>query len=425
MSEAVNDAPPLRKKMSGLKIAGVVALSIFGVLLLTFLWMSIVGNRRFAEMEASLREMQAVTAARDAARPVLRGTAVPGNAWADYGAMLTEMEGLKADRSVIGEFVSKGPKADRAKVEAILAAHPGVIERLRMGAGKSSGQYAYVWEDGFTAKTPGLFSSGAAGNMAISKARFLAEEGKLLEAAELLLDSCQFGRDLGHNAPLISEMIAMAVYGTALEELRALLTSARFAPEEFREIGRQLEVLDASFPSHADSLLNEALGTGWGLRQIDRGASEVDSTILFARSLGGVGRLMYADAFDSLRYCMRTGAQAESRPWADCLRIQTDLQNDLQRMWNPISKTLIPGLIGSGRIGRDRRTQIRLLRIAARFRADGEVLVLDDPFGVSLHSVRAGDHLKIWSVGRDGADDAGVGDWNPNKGRDIVLEVDR
>jgi hypothetical protein len=74
---------------------------------------------------------------------------------------------------------------------------------------------------------------------------------------------------------------------------------------------------------------------------------------------------------------------------------------------------------------RERRAQLRLLRLAAHRKATGEVLALDDPFGTTLRHAVTPAGLKAWSVGEDGRDDGGAGDWEGRAGPDIVLEVPR
>lgn len=425
MSEPVlNETPAPRKKMSVWKLIGVIAASIAGALVLIYVWLAVVGNRRFGEMEKVLVERTAEATARDASRPVLRGTAVPGNGWTDYALALAEVEKLKAERSALGEFAGRGPKADRAKVEGILAAHPEVLERLRQGAARATGQYPYVWEDGFSGKSPGLLSSQTMGNMAVARSRFLSDEGKAREAAELLLDCCQFARDLGHNASLISEMISSAIYALALDDLRDLVLGGKLSREDLLEVDRELAILDASYPSHAVSLANEVVGAGWGLRRGGEEGTGMEGVFMLGK-FGGPGRLLVADAFDTYGYFLRRAGSADAKPWAESMRIQSELEAEVQKLWNPISKIMIPGLLSSCRVGRERRSQIRLLRVAARFRATGEVADLDDPFGTKLVVSRTGDHLKVWSVNRDGVDDGGAGAWKPQAGRDIVLEADK
>ena len=69
--------------------------------------------------------------------------------------------------------------------------------------------------------------------------------------------------------------------------------------------------------------------------------------------------------------------------------------------------------------------RLTLLRAAALFRAGGGVPDVDDPFDGKLYRQEAEGRLKIWSVGRNGVSDGGSGAWNPNEGKDIVLEVTR
>jgi hypothetical protein len=100
-------------------------------------------------------------------------------------------------------------------------------------------------------------------------------------------------------------------------------------------------------------------------------------------------------------------------------------QVEIAKLKNPISRIIIPGLVGANRAGRERRTQLRLLRAAAQYRATGEMPELADPFGVKLLSSTQGQKIKVWSVGRDRVDDGGKGGWKPQAGPDIVLEFDR
>jgi hypothetical protein len=59
-----------------------------------------------------------------------------------------------------------------------------------------------------------------------------------------------------------------------------------------------------------------------------------------------------------------------------------------------------------------------LIRIAAYYRATGEILPLKDPFGGTLLHSRSEKRMKFWSLGQDGHDDGG------DPGKDIVLEID-
>jgi len=420
--------PPIRKRVSTWKIVAIILGSLVLLLLVFCIWLSGVGRRRWAAMEVRVREMLAEARARDSARPALRGTAVPGSAWLDYELAIQEAVKFKGSVSALGEYVSRGPKADRAKVEAVLRDHPAALEHLRRGAARSHGQYPYKWEDGFSQPIPGLLSSQNLANLAACRSRFLVEEGKPREAAELLLDTCLFAHDLGSNGVLIAEMIAVAIYSISFDELRDLILSGRLSPEDLAEVGRELELLDRFFLRNDQTMMNEAMSVGLGFIRMSETGNEEE--ILGPGAGGGLkfalaSHLVLADAFFTHLELMKRGGGSDDRPWAEVDRIGREIQDDMEHLKNPISKMMVPGLLGCSRTVRERRAQLRLLRIAAHYRATGEVLELDDPFGGKLLTSKAGDRLKLWSVGRDGADDGGTGEWKPRAGKDIVLETDR
>ena len=73
--------------------------------------------------------------------------------------------------------------------------------------------------------------------------------------------------------------------------------------------------------------------------------------------------------------------------------------------------------------------QIRLLRVAAHFRATGEVLDLNDPCGARLNVERKEGSIKVWSVGTESRSHGGQGKFAfqvfGTGSQDIVLEVSR
>lgn len=426
MSEAATEVRK-PKRVATWKIVLVFLGALAVLLIVAVFWISAVGNRRWAAMEKTVRELEAEARGRDSSRPALRGAAVAGNAWDDYAPALKEMDKLKGQDSILGDFISRGPKADRAKVEALLAAHGVALDHLRRGAARSHGQYPIVWKDGFAANIPGLLASQRLANLSACRSRFLVEEGKPREAAELLLDTAQFARDLGFNAVLISEMIALAVNGIAFEELKDVVVAGKLSKEELVEVGRQLDLLERSFPRNGHSMVNEAMMAGWGFIKLEGSPSETGAAfggdLPAVYGFGFLTRLLFADAFDTHLDFMRRFEKWEDRPWSEVERNGKEAQREIEKLKNPLSKIMVPGLTGSSRAGRERRTQLRLLRVAVHYRATGEVLELDDPFGAKILTSKTGDVLKVWSVGRDGTDQGGVGGWKTGAGADIVLET--
>src|SRR5262249_23615525 len=123
--------------------------------------------------------------------------------------------------------------------------------------------------------------------------------------------------------------------------------------------------------------------------------------------------------------------EAAEKPWIEARDIRVRALAELEGSSNPLVRVLykysLPGgsLPDAGDSFRECRAKLRLLRVAAHFRATGEVPDLDDPYGTKILSSRNGTHLKLWSVGADGIDDGGSGEWRPSKGKDIILEIER
>ncbi len=193
--------------------------------------------------------------------------------------------------------------------------------------------------------------------------------------------------------------------------------------------------MDRTFPRNGDSLLNERLACGYEFLRIGGGSASLDVSLpaWSAWRYGFSPRLTMADAFSQSVSTMRRAAEADAKPWPVASAVFSQLELEARNSKNPIIRDLIPGLMSSSRAGRERRTQLRLLRVAAHYRATGEVLDLEDPLGARLLHSRSGDHLKVWGIGRNGVDDGGVGGWGPNQpgtggalpNQDILLEVDR
>jgi hypothetical protein len=418
------------KRIGGWKLIGLIA-TVLAVLLLAYaLYIQSVASRRWADMQRSMQDLRSRSDLLYGPRPVLRGTAVPGSAWEEYSPALATVKSAPA--SVLREYVARSPKSDRKKLDAALATHGSALDGLQKGAMRADGSFRMKWEEGFRADIPGLLQSQNLANLAACRSRLLLEEGKSREAAELLLDTCQFARDLGHNQLLISEMISIAIYGIALDELRDLILHAPLSNADLMEIARELEILDASFPKNGHSMMNEAMTVGYGFLKAEGSVRELESwgdgrmdwdyylwRAVFPQ------RLISADAyFVELEY-MKRFAEADGQSWAVSEMVGLKTQGEIAKLRNPIARLLIPGLTGANRVGREKRAQLRLLRAAAQYRATGEIPELDDPFGAKLFSSVQGRKLKVWSVGRDRVDSGGKGDWSPSAGPDIVLEFDR
>ena len=293
----------------------------------------------------------------------------------------------------------------------VLAKYISVVEHLTKGAHRATASYSYDWESGTLMRTPSLTRCGQAANLAILKARALLDEGKGSEAVGVLLDLAQFGRDVGSNGPMISELTSVGLISQALEEFRTGLTSGVLDPEALGLAERGLELLDRSLPRRDLGISDDALLIGIG--QLEAGSGHIGS------------RLLAAEAYDRVIDWGRRLAEAEGRSWQEVGRVEVDIYTQAKGSWNPLTKLVGPRLLGTGRPLRVLRAHLRLLRAAIHARRGEEGIELQDPFGTTLKSLSEGKTFRVWSVGTDGRDHGGQGGWNAAEGKDLLLEIER
>jgi len=131
-----------------------------------------------------------------------------------------------------------------------------------------------------------------------------------------------------------------------------------------------------------------------------------------------------ADAVERIHESMSAARRSESLPWAEAKKELDRIEAEAKEAWNPISSIASPSLVKSGTIGRTRQAQVRMLRVAVHWALSGQVLDQGDPYGARLRTEESPGKLKIWSVGKDGVDDGGTGEWKADA-KDITLEIKR
>ncbi|HEX5110984.1 MAG TPA: hypothetical protein VFV95_21175 [Vicinamibacterales bacterium] len=363
--------------------------------LVLFAWLHVVAYR---SLQKQLTENVAEAQARSARRPVVRGEAAPGDAWPEYELGLASVGSVGFDE--VRRWLD-GAAEDRARAVATLAANEKALAFLRAGARKAQGAYQIQWDRGWFADMPSLVAVTNLTTLAVGQARMLVEAGKSREAAELLLDAAQFGADLGRNVSVQTEMMALSSLGQVFDALRSL------PPDP--EVGRALAVLDATFPNHAEALLNEM--TLMGVTYMN--FSVEPPAAASAWRFGFSSQLMMIDAWTTVQHTVRRMAATTTAPWAEAQRVAAEIGAEAKRSHSEIFKSMIQGLGETERVSRERRAQLRILRML-----HGGSDRLDDPFGSKLLS----DGARIWSVGADGVDSGGGGAWKPALTGDIVLE---
>jgi hypothetical protein len=402
--------PPL-KRLSTLQIVGIAAAAVAGILLIAVFCLRWSTETRWGRFREELKTRVEQEKRRDPRRPVLRGTAEPGNAWDDYAAAVTGIVNVPSNTK-LGLLVDRSPGADPSVLPEAFERGQVALDALSRGAARSTARYDYAWETGFSTIATGLPEYPTIAALAVLKARALQEAGKSREAAGLLLDVCQLGRDRSAGGPMLTEMIGIAVLDRGLGGLRELALSEKIEAGALEDLDRGLGALDGSFPRHSDALRVEALGIA---TNIERQASGSGFLIKFF-FLSSNGRIQ--DALDK-------SAQASDQSWSASRAADQEIAASARSSWNPIARITVPSLLSSQSIVRERHAQLRLLRAAVHWKRTGELLDLDDPLGAKLKSAKTGEGMRFWSVGADGLDHSGSGEWRPKAGADIVLEARR
>lgn len=412
----------------GLKIA----VAVIGVLALlaggTAVWVHTAASARMAEVEKVLAGLAGEAAGRKTDRPPRGGAGSPGNAWTDYEMAAAALPQDWKSVQPIDEFYKGLGKVGRAQVEPVILAHESAFRFLRQGVRRDHASLDPQWERGWDTpligppmRVPFLIE------VAVVRARLLAADGKGAEAAELLLDAAHACGDMGRNSIVIVTNSAVTAAMPVVAELRNLVVSGKLSNEDLVAVARELEAIDAALPRTGDALMNEVLCFGYDcLRQggMPRLPGSGEEGIRRDWRHLWSARLYAADAFRRLLSARRMLAGIDAMTWAEA-----------GRTWGRIEQSLDPNLpmdvaiygvnaLAFERGNRALRARMRLVRAAATWKAGGKAPDLGDPFGTKLYHQGDAGRLKVWSVGPDGADDGGSGDWT-NYGKDIVLEVDR
>jgi hypothetical protein len=417
-----------------LGIIGSVAL-VIGSLALGVRWAA---ERRWAEMKSGLLKVLHEEMARPTERPVLRGFPEPGNAWDDYDQALTMVGRLKGlDRNLLDSFYDRRPvRPSRARMESILAPIQPALTHLRNGAGRARAQFHSRDENGVEIRALKGYLASGLGRLAAVRARFLADDGKAREAAELLLDFGQFVRDVSHVEHRLVKYSWTNHEELLLDELSAMIRSGRLPPGMLIQVDRELEILDRSTRPFGPMDPSDLLRLGFGylesdnlFREIRSGNNGDDDRIApwGAWRYGFSDRLMVADAVAEGSDWLRACRSLRPASWEEVRRAQRAFEERAKSSPNPVVRAHVRWAGNWWPITRIAQARLRLLRMAAVHKATGEFLELEDPFGGTLRHAESGCRYKLWSVGHDGNDDGGEGAFKPTAthAQDIVLEIER
>jgi len=430
----------VRRRTPVRKVLGVVVGGVLSLAAAFWIWVDSVADRRWAAVEKRVAALAEEFAARDARRPVLRADPLPGNAWDDY---LLAIDALKTPgfKSVLEPFIERRPEAERDRVAALVSGHAAALDHLQRGVRRAESRSPFrlrhpariVHKDSPSLRSQDLIL------LAVCKARLLNEEGMQRDATRLLLDVCQLGHDIAWDADFVAAMVGMTAYSYASRELRPWLVGRSLPGDALNDLNRELEMIDEQFPEVGPLLTREVASVGaalvngdfidsWQRARVGFNNEPLPDSVFYTWRYAWSRRLMEADAFQLSDSWMRRAAAAETQSssavnavWDEIRKEADSLTKDSR---NPVLELMGMHSFSPSGTFREPHARLRLLRVAVHYRATGEILDLEDPMGLKLVHSLDGGRLRVWSAGRDGANDGGEGQW-PSGGKDIVLEIER
>ncbi|MBI2932971.1 MAG: hypothetical protein HYY16_15110 [Planctomycetes bacterium] len=395
-------------------------------------------SRRWESAGSRTRELLDEVQKARSTRPVLRGSSVPGNAWEDYWPAIKVLDGLRKEIGDWTDFALCEPRGDRDAAQRLFMKYRADLDQIRRGTFRAECRFPYDWVKGGSGATMPFTTGTLIGQLLVCGARFLEEEGKGQEAARMLLDTVQFGRDVTHNTESGSLLIGAGICHMGLNGLKWLITSGRLSPNDLDEIGHELEIIESSIPGGGQSFLVDRVLAGMTLMSSHDsvlGVLEVQKRCMGEANLRDYGRyffsarLMEADALERMEAWSRRAVASEHRPW-------TELRDEFERIKEEHRASRNPVLRIAGhpdwhhmQYVREIVARVRLLRNAISFKRGEPLAASEDPFGGTLLKHIEGSKARLWSVGRDGLNNGGVAEFDWLKwtrdGEDLVIEVQR
>ena len=398
-----------------------VFLALAGLLLV--LTMRRPGVDKWKAMTDRIDQLRLEASSRKLPRSALRGKLVEGNAWDEYNLAIDDAGRWTDDQNgaLFARFVNGEKGVDRAKVEKLVASHAGALEHLRRGAQRSDGQYPYQWQRGATMELPSLLASRRLANAAAAQARIWTEQGRTQDAADILLDASVFARDLATNGTLLSSLIGYALNSITFEELRHLILSGRLTQKQLSDLAQKLEVVDKDLPGLGTIFSNETMLFGTTL-QAGIPTNEL-LTFLKRGELRAAlsSRATLAEAFEIKESYVNRFLKLERMNYMAARQEENAIETDAVSSPNAFVRLSMYSVSKSATAHREAVAHVRLLRAGASFLATGKMPTIPDPFGTNLlHKQEAG-KTRIWSLGTDGSNQNGAGNWEGKP--DMVLEI--
>jgi hypothetical protein len=409
-------------------LALLLALPLLGAVVVAA-WINAVADRRWAAAQERIRELSAAfpppkprpadATSSEAAKEIqamfvsaIRAAVQPRKlAQEDQNFNIHHVQGTEADAFL--EYVSD------------------VLERIHEGARRSvasPGDFPPSWRGEWDAETMDFVV-----NCLIVRSRQKRDLGRMAEAVESLLDGLPLMRFWGESEAFRNRALALNQLALLHDELRNLLSREKLGLEELQRIDLELDRSDTWLQLPFRRLEPRLARWSEALLELQPEAELLLQGAPYRWRFLLPERLMKAEAFEGLDRYTQALLSCEDKPYLEWLSCDDRHWEELGHSLNPILRSPFFDWLEPGWAARQRRAEGRLLRAAARYRATGEFLQLEDPFGVLLLHAEDGVRMKFWSLGVNGKDDGASLDqyapwqriWNSELSIDLLIDVER
>jgi hypothetical protein len=276
-------------------------------------------------------------------------------------------------------------------------------------------------------------------NCCMLRARGFREKGALFEACETLLDSLQLARFWAASGKGDNRGDALRALTQPLDELRDILARETLSKDQLRSIEGELGPIDAALRSPTSYLQPALARWAEGLEALELENTQLLNEAPYRWRYLLPKHLMKAEAFEFFDRQVRRLLADEGNSYLEMAEHLKQCCEQAEESKNPILRFETFFTRQMDWVGLEQMAQVRLLRVAARYRADGEILRLKDPYGGEFLHSKSGTRMKFWSRDSDGLDDGGdagsEGRWSrhipvpgapaPRPAKDLVIEVEQ
>jgi len=392
-------------------------------------WINRLADRRWAAAEERIRALSAAISEGDARRDPDHVTEASKENQIHFVAAIRLAAQRQSRRDEAFDLAGRGRRGEG--LDAVLEEAQEFLDRLHQGARRIAAVPSDApprWHGEWDPPTLQFMMS-----CSVLRARRQRDRNAPVDAAESLIDALHLGQFWSISGSPVNRSVAPANTAALMEELRDLLSSSPWSPQELLRIERELEPLDAALKSPLPDLERNLAEWGESLRKSDVEQLGLRDEMSFRWKYLVPQRLMKADAIDFFDRQVRLLLSSEGKGYPELVRLGALGAEESGRSSNPLLGHIGNLMNSIGWVELDRKAQFRLLRTAAHYRATGEVLKIEDPYGTFIRHAAAPTGMKFWSCGDDGADDGGhTGDrkgWiGPQPGaapKDLVIEVPR